>query len=275
MRYLLLIAKTKALQEGSDTVRLHHIHHALKNVYIKNPKYETFIYRIFGATHKFPEAKYTTELLEKEQFQESIKYDNQVKKMFSQLKEKNLLLDFMNIAQLNTLDDLEIRYQEFCNSLYKTLDQAFVAPLYDPQLKYTPDEASRQLGLSYELIEELVEDYVAQILHTNDEFRLLLSKMWEDGFFDKEIDYEPLRDLAHKNLGVAKNLRIENGISILNTLREEEDLHKISECLDLLIISAIRLKPKKACESMFESVDELKKFQKSYSIKILQNIKIN
>lgn len=275
MRNLLLVAKTKALQEGSDTVRLSHIHHALKNVYIKNPKFETFIYRVFGATHKFPEAKYTMELLEKEQFQVPVKYDNQVKKMFSQLKEKNLQLDFMNIAQLNTIDELETRYKEFCNSLYKTLDHEFAAPLYDPQLKHTPDEASQQLGLSHELIEELVEDYVAQILHTNNEFHLLLSKMWEDSFFDKPIDYEPLRDLAHKNLGVAKNLHIQNGVSILKTLQEEEDLHKIAQCLDLLIISAIRLKPKKACESMFESVDELKRFQKSYSVKILQNIKIS
>jgi hypothetical protein len=139
---------------------------------------------------------------------------------------------------------------------------------------YDSTEAVVELGLDQELIEELIEDYVEQIMRTHNEFRLCLSRVWEQHFLDEEINFTSLRDLAHKNLGVAKNLRVKNGISLLSEIKRQEDLDKISQCLDLLIISSIKLKPRKACEAMFDTIDELKRFQRIYSNKekILQTL---
>jgi hypothetical protein len=274
VKNILLVAKTKALLDKSQTVNISHIHHALNNVFIENVKIEKFIYHAFGASYQLPEAKYTNSLIESTLENESAAYDEHLQAIFTKIKERNHTIDFMSISKLNTLEKFESRYLKFCISLYSSLDQGFVAPLYDAAVEYNCDEASEQLGLSHELIDELLEDYVEQILRTNGEFHLHLSDMWQDQFFGKELDYMPLRDLAHKNLGVAKNLRIQTAIEILNALEKEQNLHKISQLLNLLLISAIRLKPKKACESMFESVEELKKFQRVYSKKILQNIRL-
>ena len=275
MKNILLIAKAKALQEGSDTVRINHIQTALNNVTIKHSKVETFIYRVFGTSLKFPEAKYTYEMLQDINAKKHVKYDKHVKKIFTQLKEKNMRLDFMNISKLNTLEGLEASYLNFAESLCKSLDNDFRQSIYDTAYIYNPKTAIEELGISKELIEELIEDYVEQILRTNNEFMLYLSSLWEENFLDAKINFTPLRDLAHKNLGVAKNLRIEDAILLLSEIKRQDDLEKISQCLDLLLISSIKLKPRKACESMLDSIDELKKFQKVYSNKdkILQNIK--
>ena len=275
MKNILLVAKTKAILDNSQKVNIAHIHHALNNVFIENPKIEKFIYHAFSASYQLPEAKYTQILIVSTLEKGSAVFDEHVKHIFTKIQERNHTINLMNVSKLTTLEKLESRYLKFCNSLYNSLDQELVQPLYDLETKYDCDEASEQLGLSHELIEELIDDYVEQILRTDAEFRLQLSNLWQNKFLAKELDYMPFRDLAHKNLGVAKNLRIQNAISILNALREEDDLNKLSQILDLLLLSAIRLRPKKACESMFESVDELKRFQKYYSKKILQNIKIS
>jgi hypothetical protein len=274
LKTILLVAKANAVQEGSTTVRVHHIQTALNNVQIENPKIEAFIYRVFGASFKLPEAKYTQEMLYNAHLKESLKYDKHVTKIFTDLKEKNYRLDFMNISKLNTLEELEMSYLNFANSLCKTLDSDFLQSIYDKDYVYDSTEAVVELGLDQELIEELIEDYVEQIMRTHNEFRLCLSRVWEQHFLDEEINFTSLRDLAHKNLGVAKNLRVKNGISLLSEIKRQEDLDKISQCLDLLIISSIKLKPRKACEAMFDTIDELKRFQRIYSNKekILQTL---
>ena len=276
MKTILLVAKAKAVQKGSDTVRVHHVQTALNNVRIENPNIEALIYRAFNTSFKLPEAKYTQEMLYSAHLKQSLKYDKNITKIFTELKETNAHLDFMNISKLNTLEELESSYLNFTDSLCKTLGCEYIKSVYDKDYVYDPAQAVAELGLDEELIDELIEDYVEQIMRTYDEFRFCLSRVWEQHFLDEEINFTSLRDLAHKNLGVAKNLRVQNGISLLTEIKNQEDLDKISQCLDLLIISSIKLKPRKACEAMFDTIDELKRFQRIYSNKekILQNIRI-
>lgn len=275
MKNILLIAKAKALQEGSDTVRMHHVQTALNNVTINPPKVETFIYGIFGASFKFPEAKYTDEMLQSTSLKNPLKYEKNIKKVFTQLKNKNLDIDFMNISKLNCLDSLEFNYLDFSHTLFANTDNEQIKSLYDTSYIYEPAEAVGELGVPEELVDELIEDYVEQILRTYSEFQLQISLLWEKDFFGESLDFTSLRDLAHKNLGVAKNLRIEDGVILLSEIKKAEDLQRLSQCLELLISSTIKLKPTKACETMFDSIDELKKFKKLHSNKekILQNIK--
>jgi hypothetical protein len=160
LKTILLVAKANAVQEGSTTVRVHHIQTALNNVQIENPKIEAFIYRVFGASFKLPEAKYTQEMLYNAHLKESLKYDKHVTKIFTDLKEKNYRLDFMNISKLNTLEELEMSYLNFANSLCKTLDSDFLQSIYDKDYVYDSTEAVVELGLDQELIEELIEYYV-------------------------------------------------------------------------------------------------------------------
>ena len=275
MRNILLIAKAKALQDNSDTVRLTHIQTALNNVVINNSKLSSYIYKIFNAVDKFPEARYTREFLYSDQLRQPVKYDPYVKKIFTQLKNKKLDIDLMNISTLNSLENLEFNYLDFSQTLFDNIDNEQIKSLYDTSYIYEPQEAIDELGLPEELVDELIEDYVEQILRTYGEFMLQISSLWEKDFLGEKLDYTPIRDLAHKNLGVAKNLRIEDAIVLLGVIKEEEDLEKLSECLELLISCTIRLKPTKACETMFDSIEELKRFKKLHSNKekILQTIK--
>jgi hypothetical protein len=275
LKNILLIAKAKALHEGSDTIRLYHIQRALNNVTINNPKVETFLYRAFGASLDFPEAKYTPELLQNIHIKEPLVYDKNVKNIFTQLKNRNIDIDLMNISELNCLDNLEFTYLDFAQTLFASVDNERIKSLYDIGYIYESEEVIEALGVPAELVDELIEDYVEQILRTYSEFQLHISLLWEKDFLGESLDFTPLRDLAHKNLGVAKNLRIEDATILLSEIKQEDDLKIISQCLELLVCSAIKLKPTKACEAMFDSIDELKKFKKLHSNKekILQTIK--
>lgn len=91
---------------------------------------------------------------------------------------------------------------------------------------------------------QLVEDYVSQILKSKTLFLQHLSELETSIKTSKDLNYIPLRELAHKNLGVAKNLRIEDGIKILDELMNENDLDYLVICVEALCACAIRLKPK-------------------------------
>lgn len=115
---------------------------------------------------------------------------------------------------------------------------------------YSPDEAIEELGLDSELINQLIEDYVSQILKSKILFLKHLDELESSVDNSKELDYTPLRELAHKNLGVARNLRIEDGIKILDELMKKDDLAYLILCVDGLAACAVRLKPKCAYQTI-------------------------
>ena len=105
--------------------------------------------------------------------------------------------------------------------------------------KYSTHEAVEELGLDEELVHQLLEDYVSQIIKSVTLFREYISNIEER----IDLDYTPLRELAHKNLGVARNLRIKDAEKLLYELMKKDDLQHLRFCLMALELCAIKLKP--------------------------------
>ena len=115
---------------------------------------------------------------------------------------------------------------------------------------YTTQEAVEELGLDDELVHELVEDYVVQIIKASmqlqkhiGELRLLKEK-------NQELDYIPIKELVHKNLGVARNLRIQDARAILLEMMSNEDLEHLELCNEALRACSIKLKPECAYKAL-------------------------
>lgn len=111
---------------------------------------------------------------------------------------------------------------------------------------YSVENASKELGLNSLLIEDLVEDFVSQIIKIKPIFLLYIDSLKKSKKNNQNLDYTLLRDLAHKNLGVARNLRIEDAQNILNELMKKDDLEYLKLCVKILEASVIRLKPEVA-----------------------------
>jgi len=116
--------------------------------------------------------------------------------------------------------------------------------------RYDVDEAVKELGLDSELIHQLVEDYVIQILKSSVQFVEHIDKLKIDRDNDAQLNYDSIRELAHKNLGVARNLRIEDAIIFLHEMMTKDDLEYLSKCAHALESCAIKLKPICAYETM-------------------------
>jgi len=149
------------------------------------------------------------------------------------LKEKKIL-EFLD----NNTDVCD----EMLNDKFKHLSVA--------DYEYCSDEAVDELGLDDELINQLVEDYVVQIIKSKALFLKYLDEIKEQSLSGKKVDYIKFRELAHKNLGVARNLRIDDAQKIIYELMTEDDLEHLGECLELLIGCAIKLKPRLAYETL-------------------------
>lgn len=109
---------------------------------------------------------------------------------------------------------------------------------------YTPDAAVDELGLDEELVQQLIEDYVAQVIRSVVQFEEYLKQLQDSKEQEKTLDYTPFRELAHKNLGVARNLRIKDAQVLLYELMKKDDLDYLLDCLEALKFCAIKLHPK-------------------------------
>jgi len=116
--------------------------------------------------------------------------------------------------------------------------------------RYSDIEAIEELGLDDELIHQLVEDYVIQILTSIAQFEELIYDLQAKKDAKVEFSYTQLRELAHKNLGVARNLRIKDAEILLKKLMTEDDLEILFKSLEILRACAIRLKPECAYNTL-------------------------
>lgn len=132
------------------------------------------------------------------------------------------------------------------DSLFKNELKALIVQDYT----YTPDEAVEELGLELELVNHLIEDYVIQIVKSNMTFLEHLEKLKQSTMDGKTVDYTDLRELAHKNLGVARNLRIYDAEKLLYTIMKEDDLEHIFLCLEGLFACVTILRPQKAFDTL-------------------------
>ncbi len=138
----------------------------------------------------------------------------------------------------------------------KRLDTTELKYLNIGNYKYNADEAIKELGVTSELIHHLVEDYVIQILKTETLFLVYIKELRKNQIDNKELDYTQLRELVHKNLGVARNLRIKDAEIILQEMMKKDDLDYLTICLEALRAHAIKLKP--ACAYNTIKLIELK-----------------
>ena len=115
---------------------------------------------------------------------------------------------------------------------------------------YTPDEAIEELGLDLDEINHLIDDYVSQIVRSNMMFLKYLNELANNTEKQKKLNFTPLRELAHKNLGVAKNLRIYDAEKLLHKIMLEDDIACIFSCLEGLFACVTILRPQKAFDTL-------------------------
>lgn len=89
---------------------------------------------------------------------------------------------------------------------------------FQDEYTYSNEEAIEELGVDADLIDQLLEDFVIQILSSNLSFKTFLITLQEEENSSKKLNYIPFRELVHKNLGVARNLRIKDSQEILELL---------------------------------------------------------
>ena len=94
---------------------------------------------------------------------------------------------------------------------------------FDNGYVYDPNIASDELGLPVDLIEEFIEDFIAQAKEFKDD----LYKSLDDDNSDN------IKILSHKLKGVAANLRIEDAFEALTIINTSEDTSEISENVDI------------------------------------------
>ena len=145
---------------------------------------------------------------------------------------------------MNTVQKKERRDKQNIE-IRKLVDQAMKVcfTYFDEEYKYSSQEAMEELGIDDELVEELVEDYVAQIIKDVIQLEEMLYILQAKVDAKEELNYVEFRELAHKNLGVARNLRIKDAVVLLGELMKKDDLEYLFNCIETLRACAIRLKP--------------------------------
>jgi HPt (histidine-containing phosphotransfer) domain-containing protein len=134
--------------------------------------------------------------------------------------------------------------------LYKSIMQEELAHLHLEDYTYDISKAVDELGLDEDLINELVEDYVAQMIKSLVQFETYLDELNESQNSSMKLDYQLFRELAHKNLGVARNLRIKDSEVLLYELMTQDDLQYLMVCIEALKVSIIKLNPKCAYSTL-------------------------
>ena len=128
--------------------------------------------------------------------------------------------------------------------------KSICSDFFQDDYQYSNNEAVEELGLDDELIHQLVEDYVIQIINSLEQFEELIFKLQSLKDAKIELDYTELRELAHKNLGVARNLRIKDAEVLLNDLMKKDDLEHLFICTEVLKACTVKLKPECAFNTL-------------------------
>jgi len=112
------------------------------------------------------------------------------------------------------LDDTPVAIEE---DEVDTLDENF-----DYDYQYDPQVASDELGLPIDLIEEFIQDFIAQ------------ANEFKDGLYSslEADDIDNVKILSHKLKGVAANLRIEDALNTLTIINTSSDTVEIRSFLN-------------------------------------------
>jgi len=94
---------------------------------------------------------------------------------------------------------------------------------FDYSYNYDPQVASDELGLPIDLIEEFIQDFIAQAKEFKDELYSSLD----------EGDTDNVKILSHKLKGVAANLRIEDAFNTLSIINTSSDITEVGKYLNI------------------------------------------
>jgi len=147
----------------------------------------------------------------------------------------------------------ENKLDTYLNKAIKLYTRAVSGELRELELdlqEYSTDLAVKELGLDKELIDSLVDDFVVQIIKYKPVFMMHIENLSKQASSGEMLNYQVLRDLAHKNLGVARNLRIVNAQKILKDIMVEEDFDYLYYCVEILEAYVITLRPKVAYKTL-------------------------
>ena len=112
--------------------------------------------------------------------------------------------------------------------------------------QYDPYIASKELGLPIDLIEEFIQDFIAQAKEFHDEIYLAI----------QQNDIEKVKALSHKLKGVAANLRIEDAHEVLATVSANSEMPVIHESLDLFYKIVAKLSGEPQSQSSIDNTAE-------------------
>ena len=113
----------------------------------------------------------------------------------------------------------------------KPIEESLEIPIEVSSYIYDPHIASEELGLTLDLIEEFLEDFINQ---AND-FKESLFTALDNG------NITEVKALSHKLKGVAANLRIEDARDALIVINTSQDIDEIKYNLNLLYIIIYKL----------------------------------
>jgi len=150
------------------------------------------------------------------------------------------------LSKKEEIEKLLLKAREVCENL----SHAELEKLDINRYVYSPTEAIEELGLDEELVHQLLEDYVIQILKSIHQFNIYIDIIRSSNNKSSALNYTNLRELAHKNLGVARNLRIKDAEKILYVLMKEDNLKYLEMCVKALESCAIKLKPECAYDTL-------------------------
>lgn len=140
-----------------------------------------------------------------------------------------LELDFKDEVQEQALEEslkIDLEIDEDVQTTDETIKKQEVqteTAIFDNGYIYNPQVASDELGLPVDLIEEFIEDFIAQ------------AKEFKDGLYTAlhDGDNDNLKILSHKLKGVAANLRIEDALESLTIINTSDSTLEIETQLDL------------------------------------------
>ncbi|MEA3228678.1 MAG: Hpt domain-containing protein [Campylobacterota bacterium] len=113
---------------------------------------------------------------------------------------------------------------------------------------YDPQVASDELGLPVDLIEEFIEDFIAQAKEFKDDLYA----------YAEDEDINNVRILSHKLKGVAANLRVEDAFEVLATINTTTDLNVINTNLTTLYKIIAKLNGEEVDLSIPQAVEPAK-----------------
>lgn len=124
---------------------------------------------------------------------------------------------------------LELNFEDECNIDLEqrndspTQEVQIPSEIFDNGYIFDPHVASEELGLPVDLIEEFIEDFIAQ------------AKEFKDALYASldSNDRDTIKTLSHKLKGVAANLRIEDALESLTIIHNSQNLSEIKTQVDL------------------------------------------